>query len=344
MSGPSNPKRQKSRGLVRLQVENIEYTVDEDDYNLIEAMPSHRNWGWDEAEEIMTFNLDTSTSFLCLSYLRSEARLSICFDLDDEKRVSRLEIKIDNIDLFPEEVWRLSALKTLLVYVGSGMISSIERLQNLEQLHLVFTGTGPTPSEFSDQLEHIGKLRKLRTLCVSSYNHGPRVQRSNLKFLENLEHLEYLGLTIEISQFFKPTLELIRKLKNLKYLHIFPRGIEAETHELMLGLVQASNIVGVDRELELGYPKLTHALACNCFKYRTPFRCAADELFPILNKLWPRMLSNATRAFGRFYPVGYRDNPVLNIKTHDAVYKLLLDGRGSFAQVLVRRSSSSNNK
>ena len=291
-------------------------------------------------EELNIYDNHAQTSVFQLRIPREIGKL---------KKLEKFCIMQYIISEFPEAFWDLPTLRILkLHYATARITSSIKRLQNLEELFVKFTGTGPAPSEISDQLQHIGKLKKLRKLFVGCFDYRRPIQTLTLPSLENLEHLEYLQLNFAGNCIWLPTLEHVRKLTNLKFLYIFPLSlpvldIEAETHELMLGLVQASNIVEVNHKLELGRPKLTHALACNRFKYRTPFRCAADELFPILNKLWPRMLSNATRPFGRISGGGYWNYPtVFSIEPHDAVYKLLLDGRGSFAQVLVRRSSGNN--
>ena len=105
-------------------------------------------------------------------------------------------------------------------------------------------------------------------------------------------------------------------------------------------------------------PQTAYALACNRGSLRMRSFCRRyDESPLLLRKLWPRLLSNATSAFERlffrkiFEDAGHTLNASLldhdedhissknenRIEMHDAVYRILVDGRGSFVQALLDR-------
>ena len=138
-------------------------------------------------------------------------------------------------------------------------------------------------------------------------------------------------------------LDFIRKLPKLKRLSVMTSSINMsydlpeETCDYMLNLVQACPyLCQVDKIFIERIPNIKYFLVCNSFKSQTPFMLSDEESTLPLKKLWPRMLSNATGGFARS---GYHYGHGGEIDLYDAVYKLLVDGRGSFLQVLIDRSS-----
>ena len=128
-------------------------------------------------------------------------------------------------------------------------------------------------------------------------------------------------------------------------------------------------------ELENRSIKLSYTLECNTAKSRTPFGtiAAGESVRTIIPKLWPGMLKNATRPFGRYNSRGNNGRDIYDAldkysidkswhetrhekDTHDyaeyaeyaepfigetdAIYQFLQDGMESFLEVLLDRNSN----
>ena len=166
-----------------------------------------------------------------------------------------------------------------------------------------------------------GNLPRLQSLQIISL---PKVSN----FLENLKQLQYLALS-EAEYDDLSELAFITKLPMLKEL------------EVSEPLKRSHHFV----------EKLEYALAYNDFNTLNLFHGGIEE------SLWPQLLSSTTSAFGLghkrvatvyppqprpcddvFRPLeipSYRVAP--RMKPHDVVYRLLQEGQGSFAKVLMHR-------
>ena len=126
----------------------------------------------------------------------------------------------------------------------------------------------------------------------------------------------------------------IRKMPNLKtirfgcFLRMF---VKQDEIDFVLDLVRGTPSLTA---MFLEVPYLDYFLGCNCFKPRGLALFSSIEL--PLEKLWPRMLCNASRLFHPRF-----DSEM--VESHEAIYKLLVDaGTESFLQVLLARSNSAS--
>ncbi len=251
---------------------------------------------------------------------------------------------------FPKEFWGLSALRKLAILGVSGtsmsIPPSIEQLQNLEELYL--KGDITIPKE-------IGNMKRLTALRLDSPKEWQSIPFESMQQLQLLEiRKEFLFSRMRHSNF-------IRVLPNLKFLYVIDfsqRSPKQDTMDLMLDLVQASpSLSEINDVFERQQPEIRHALACNRCGLRMRSFCRRHEESPLLlRKLWPQLLSNATSAFERLYfrkifeDDGHTRNASLlaeeegcwitkenRTKMHDAVYRILVDGRGSFVKALLDR-------
>jgi Leucine-rich repeat (LRR) protein len=266
------------------------------------------------------------------------------------------------LSTLPEVIGDLSSLEKLDLDDSNiaSLPSSIGRLKNLENLDLRNT------RHLSGLPEEIGELTRLETLtlCFSAIVSLP----PSIGKLKNLKRL-YLSYTKKLS-----TLpEEIGKLTNLQKLDLLNSGITAlpdslvclkaplvlyikltkipelqqEDHEEFLtqlvqqcqSLVGVFSIVSHDHGFDAYGNELHYALAYNRYKYNIEFGIVSQDVTP---KLWPFALQNAKYAFrgNKFYISWYPEDAWYYkspINQHDAIYRLLVDGRESFNQMLLTR-------
>ena len=93
-------------------------------------------------------------------------------------------------------------------------------------------------------------------------------------------------------------------------------------------------------------PELGYALLGNRFRCRwSP--CLGYQELPFFYKLWPYLLSNANSLFKPFpvketrsYQLSFPEFEMeATIDRHDALYKILSDGRDTFVQMLLHRNT-----
>ncbi len=235
------------------------------------------------------------------------------------KKLEYLVLEDSDIGELPEEIWNLTSLRSLNISpMPINIPSSIKRLKDLEILN-IGTIEGNLPEE-------IGTLTKLKELYIEKHLGTIQLPAS----MVNLKELYHFELNVE--SFDYRQLEFIKSLPKIGGVYV--RAHEPwQSPEILPDLIQDTpTLVDVDFMMEHERPKVIYALSCNRFKSRNPFGSSS----PLIKKMWPRMLSNASRAFYTFG--GHR--PFYNIGVHDAVYKLLADGGGSFLEVLLDRSKN----
>ncbi len=257
------------------------------------------------------------------------------------QKLTYLSVSSTKLSTFPDEFWNLTSLNQLCAtdmdyyrrnHRRLRLHTSIERLQNLVQLHIGSNGV------LDNLPDEIGNLPKLEVLLLKGPK-GIKLLRT-LKNLNNLTVLELQSRTkIDVED-----LDVIRLIPNLSHFS-FLRSKEDLVLEYTLDernrfcqMVQQSRYLGVvDLVLEAHIPCLPYALACNrfrsCVHGKNPFYGKGNAQELLLQKLWPTIIVNATIPFR---PWNTRQEP---IAIHDAVYTLLNRGRGSFLQVLYHRKS-----
>ena len=242
------------------------------------------------------------------------------------------------IDAFPDEIWELSGLRTLIGTYSTRITvpPSIGQLRSLEYLKLGFKGNLP---------EEFGNLINLEILYLKAHGPSSRVMLpQSMAKLRNLTDLE-LYMEGDEGYFDLRQLDFIRGLPKLEHLVLKadPKKMPRDASEYMVDLIQATpSLIYMDSFMQNSMPEVSFAILCNCFKSRTPFRCSKNDTPLIVNKLWPLMLSNASRAFELTSDYCESDRERYSINPHDAVYKILKDGRGSFLRVLLDRSRNSS--
>ncbi len=264
----------------------------------------------------------------------------------DWQQLEFLDISCTNIadDEFPEDVWRLSSLRTLMAPTSCISIPpTIEDLENLQQIKIGVRGD--LPKEFGNLKNLIGV-----DLRMDGFNN-----MLSLSTFTNLPHLNRLGIWIQHVEenFDFRQLNFLKKIQKLKYfkLAIFENeeddlpddDLPDGAFEFALDLVQTTpSLIDVDAVLQEGRPEITNALSINRFRRQSPFRRGMQSSSTLLKKMWPRMLSNASGAF--YSPDDLEPTPFFTIEDHDAVHKILVDGRESFLEVLRDRNKLRRNK
>ena len=267
--------------------------------------------------------------------------------------LSNLEIfkmKDSNHVDVPIEFWNLRKLCSMKMSSTSiGVIPpSIERLQNLQELDMVLIEALP---------EEFGKLVSLKRLNLWFYQDFCPMLLFPFSMASNLQSLEYFKLDSDVcsSKFDVRQLGFLRSLPKLTELcvHIdltddgvdFMKNLILDTPSLRIckGAQQFSK--DPPNWDSPKHSKIKYALLHNHFKHRTCLGRGTKDMSTLVYKLWPKMLSNASRAF---YPKKKWNKNLLVIDhllmdQHDAVYQLLKKGRGSFVGML-RDQSSSNHK
>ena len=238
----------------------------------------------------------------------------------------------------PVEFWNLHKLCSMKMTLTEIVISpSIERLQNLQELNMLLIEALP---------EEFGNLVSLKRLDLDICEYSCTILFP-FSMTPNLQSLEYFRLdSCDCSTKFD--------VRQLGFLRSLPKLTELCIHidltddgvEFMKNLILDTPSLRVCgggpyafRDFPNWYsPKIKYALLHNHFKRRTCLGCGTKDMSALVYKLWPQMLSNASRAF---YAKGKVDKRVLS-NQHDAVYQLLKKGRGSFVGMLRDRSSSNH--
>lgn len=231
------------------------------------------------------------------------------------KKLERLEVLLSDIRELPDEIWTLTSLRTLDVsYID--IPSSIKQLKDLENLNLRIEGNLP---------EEIGTLTKLKELYIAKDSGTVQLPASMVN-LKELCHFE-----LELEYFDYRQLEFIKGFPKIEEVCV-RAFISCQSPEILPDLIQNTpSLVYIDDQMQHGRPNVIYAVSCNRFKSRNPFGSSSP-----LIKMWPRMLSNVSHAF--YDAEGQRSNHKIGV--HDAVYKLLVDGRESFLQMLLDRSKN----
>ncbi len=312
----------------------------------------------------------------CLNYNRRLSSLPEAIGC--LKNLRNLSLRGNSLSVLPEAIGSLSNLQEFALNDNplSSLPTSIGKLKNLTSLDLNDTSIHSLPASFADleslefldisfipglkQLpKEILKLSAIRRLGVSG-NDSLLRDIGNLKCLrslwicglessydfssvQHLQQLEVLNLWGVSTSFDVRKLGVVRKLPKLKELYVMDEDHSRPQHGLRFirDLIRDTSLCQIDFEIQEENPEIKHALACNRFKFRTPFAAGSNgETLPFLNKLWPRMLANAGCAFAPFdEDLGlYELYPTIG--PHDAVHKIVSEGKHFFVQMLISRNSS----
>ena len=255
-------------------------------------------------------------------------------NFDRLQQLEYLDIAFTHIDgeEFPDEVWNLSSLRTFLALTS--LISIPPSIENLEKLeHLEIGVRGNLPKEF-------GNLKNLTKVFLSIEG---SINMLSLSSLTNLQHLVSFGIwlrRIEKNFDFRQ-MDFVRKMQQLEYFLFQGNENDYGTFDFMLDLVKTTpSVIELHRSFHEDRPIISNELSINRFRKRSPFRGGRESSSPLLMKMWPRMLSNASRAFH------YPENGFAHFKSsysiaeHDAVHRFLVDGRESFLEVIRDRNSN----
>ena len=251
------------------------------------------------------------------------------------KKLYKLTIGHTPIKELPDVVWDLSSLNFLeAAYTPLSIPPSIERLANLEILML--TPKGRLPTEF-------GNLTRLRTLCLvlTSSTRGYEC----VPFpVEHLQNLEQLGIDSNewIDDAFRLDFFCGNYFPNLKCLQFPWKEKNSENKQkhidfivdLARGLPQLYYMGSL---IESQIPQLSYILAWN------RFRCRFLKRNSLPKKLWPLLMANGNRVFASAKPMDGDELSKRGVDAPNFVYKLLLERRGSFVQVLLDRNTNHNN-
>jgi hypothetical protein len=278
-----------------------------------------------------------------------------------------------NIPTLPSDIGQLQDLQNLYLDYStiSSLPPSIGQLQNLKILNLSYTkNLSNLPRDFGANLISLEELRsnvvslppsigQLQNLKILKIAHlylkklpneiGDLVnlieldfRRSAVKTLPrsnvNLGKLRKLAFD---SAFLGELPLSLKRLTNLRELDVGPFMGVGTIDTQLLDLVHCLPLLGVINEGEFMHimsEELVYTLACNRFRSRTPFG-TNESIGDTIGKLWPILLEHPTRAFQRCTDCRSGGSTIGKL---DAVYKLLVDGRKSFVEVLIDRSNRSN--
>ncbi len=283
-------------------------------------------------------DLPTSIGHLdLLRYLRLDNNplSSLPTSIGNLKNLKWLELNSTSISSIPASFGNLDNLENLIIARTPELQQLPEDLFHLSALHSV------TVSGNSLLVQELENLRGLRELIIYG-----RETSYDISAIQNLQQLETLKLRNFTLEFDVRQLSVVRKLPNIRTLSILNWGsswfqredredLTREQRRSLLSLVRDTSIGVLDDTVERArFPEITHALACNNFKFHTPFSGSNEKTLPFLNKLWPRMLSNACHTC-KHRNTCLGGGP----EQHDAVYKLLSEGKGFFVEMLQARSS-----
>lgn len=291
-----------------------------------------------------------------------------------ENEITDLPTSIGNLNLLKELILNHNPLSSLPTSIGN--LKNLNKLNltgtsisclpasvgNLEKLDILDIAKIPALKQLPEDLFNLSALRcvtvsgdsllqgfenliGLRMLIIR----GPETSY-NLSSIEHLQQLEILWLDKLTTEFDVRQLSVVRKLPNIRGLWILSSGLfsplfsaqdlTSSDLRFLLDLVLDTSIGVLDDAIERAkIPQITYALACNNFKFHTPFSGSNEKILPLLNKLWPRMLSNACHAC-KHWKTWRGCGP----EQHDAIYILLSEGMSFFVEMLQARSSEKSKK
>lgn len=207
----------------------------------------------------------------------------------------------------PEEIGDLASLNILTLNFSymTSLPPFVGKLQNLTVLDLEVT------KKFSTPPEEIGDLVSLKVL-----NLNMSMIRSFPSSVKRLRNLESLNLW-DTSNFQGPGFDFLLML--------------AQRCPLMRCIKTNGSLDAKEQN------KLDFTLARNRARSRMRVRTMDKDSIGMTPNLWPLLLKNATSAF-KYDFNKYDRFASYEIPNQDAMYELLIVGRGSFTQVLRCRS------
>jgi len=265
----------------------------------------------------------------------------------------KLDLHHSVISALPPRIGNLKSLETLSLEYNrkiSSLPSSIGQLENLKDLNLYHT---TSISHFPKEIFNLSKVTRLN-LDDTKISSLP----SSIGQMKNLTTLKLGGtknlsaLPDEIGDLSNLTVLTINgsnisllpnslcKLRNLHYLIVCDRfGINGKkvSNEYLLMLVERyPQVVQLVHNGFYDGRKVEYTLACNRARLNVGRAIAG-----IPKTLWPHIFHSPNNAFRKGPPLlfGYRDfgKSVYRIRKPDAIYWFLLEGRGTFMNILNNR-------
>lgn len=261
-------------------------------------------------------------------------------------RLTLLDLNCSDITSLPSSIGRLQNLQKLAITSNklSSLPAEIGDLVNLNEMDLECCGITSLPSS-------IGRLKKLEdlNLCCTCYLKSLPDEFGDLT---RLRRVNLVGTGIAS---LNPSIGRLRNLEELR-LHSVNRNLsQASLPEEIVNLASSYSlhtfvIMGECFQNCPVVKKLRYAMTRNIARKRIGFRYVSaekeeqsdekpkhDSLPP---KLWPLVLSDATRAYVPSAGASRGTSIYKDLKIPDAIYQLLVDGRESFLGVLIDRETS----